>query len=58
MKIYAYLMIIVIVVVIQDGKTALIWACRNGNIAAVEVLLQHGADVHEPDKVSFHPFCL
>lgn len=55
MKIYAYLMIMV---AIQDGKTALIWACRNGNIAAVEVLLQHGADVHEPDKVSFHPFCL
>ena len=41
-----------LIVVIQDGLTALIWASREGHTAIVELVLQHGADVNAKKKVS------
>ena len=45
--IYIYILLMCIIV-IQDGYTALMHACRKGYAAVVEVLLQHGAssDAH------------
>ena len=40
------------IVVIQNGKTALIEASRQGRTAVVELLLQHGADVNAKDEVN------
>ena len=40
-----------LIVVIQDGRTALIWASMQGHTAVVELLLQHGADVNTKKKV-------
>ena len=35
----------------QDGWTALIWACRNGHLEVVKVLLDQGAEKDAKDKV-------
>ena len=39
------------IVVIQDGNTALFMASRESNFEIVQLLLQHGADVHVQCKV-------
>ncbi|MCP4139976.1 MAG: ankyrin repeat domain-containing protein [Chloroflexi bacterium] len=36
----------------QDGNTALIWAARNGQVEAVALLLDRGADLEAKNKVS------
>ena len=46
--VYIYSMYIV---VIQDGYTALREASKGGSISVVQLLLQHGADVHVKSKV-------
>ena len=35
----------------QEGRTALIWALRNGHINVVEKLLEAGANVNRQDEV-------
>ena len=36
----------------QYGETALIWAIKNGEVEAMKVLIDKGADVNATDKVS------
>jgi len=40
-----------VLVVVQDGRTALIIATTGGNASTVELLLNNGADVNYLDKV-------
>ena len=40
-----------LIVVIQDGDTALYMAAQEGYKEVVELLLQHGADVNAKDEV-------
>ena len=42
---YVYLLV-------QDGRTALMWASEGGHIEIVKSLLLRGADVNIQDKVS------
>ena len=37
---------------LQNGKTALIWACVRGHKEVAEMLVKAGADVNAVDKVS------
>jgi ankyrin repeat protein len=37
------------------GQTALMWAASEGNAAAAQVLIAHGADVHAKSKSGFTP---
>lgn len=37
------------------GKTALMWACSNGNLTLVKALIEIGADVNEQDKKGMTP---
>jgi hypothetical protein len=37
--------------VLQEGRTALIWASINGHTEAVKALIEKGADVDAKDKV-------
>ena len=37
---------------VQDGYTALHYACYGGDVRVVEMLLNHGIDVKAVDKVS------
>ena len=37
---------------IQENKTALLWACKNGHDKVVRALIQAGANVNSVDKVS------
>ena len=39
------------IVVLQDGRTALMVAAQDGHREVVELLLQHGADVNAEDEV-------
>eukprot|EP01041_Mallomonas_annulata_P008648 gene8648-17842_t len=34
----------------EDGNTALMWACKNLNIPAIKLLIEHGASVNVPDN--------
>ena len=38
----------------EDGMTALMWACINGNIEVVKLLLENGADVNLVEKYSYN----
>ncbi len=38
---------------LQDGATAVYWACDNGHDEIVRVLIAAKATVHTPDKVGF-----
>ena len=35
----------------QDGETALHWACENGHVEVATALLKQGASIDEKDKV-------
>ena len=39
------------IIVIQDGRTALMFASDNGHLPVVEYLVQQGADINVQDKV-------
>ena len=39
------------IIVLQDGDTALLLACREGKVDVVKVLLQAGADKNIQNKV-------
>ena len=34
----------------KEGRTALMWACRNGQLAMARLLCKYGADVHQSTK--------
>ena len=38
--------------ILQDGNTALIWACYNGNSECVDLLLKAGAKTDIQEEVS------
>ena len=46
--------IILSIIVIQAGSTALLYACRYGYHTVVEYLLQQGADIDIQDNVRNH----
>ena len=46
--------IILSIIVIQDGDTALIYASMYDHLPVVQYLVQQGADIHMQDKVRNH----
>jgi hypothetical protein len=38
----------------QNGRTALIWASKNGNVEAMRVLIEKGVLIEAADKVLIH----
>ena len=39
--------------IVQDNRTALMFAASNGNVDLVKVLMEKGADVNIQDKVRY-----
>ena len=40
--------------VLQNGMTALMGACKEGHLSVVEELVNRGADIDAKDDVSYH----
>ena len=43
---------------LQGGMTALHWACWNGHLEVVKLLLNNNADISATDEVSDYAVCL